>query len=74
MMAFILWIYIRNRAPDLVPGLNLPQINREITWSLVFPLLSLAGISLALADIPWSAGIYVIAPCIMVILYWKTLA
>jgi uncharacterized membrane protein len=74
MMAFTQWIYIRNRASDLVPGLNPPQINREITWSLVFPLLSLVGISFALAGIPWSAGIYVIAPCIMAILYWKTLA
>ncbi|MGA2698736.1 MAG: TMEM175 family protein [Methanoregula sp.] len=43
MIAFVQWISIRNRASDLVPGLNLSQINREITWSLVFPCSPLPG-------------------------------
>ncbi len=74
LIAFIQWIYIKNKATNLVPGFNLPHINREIEWALVFPLLSIAGIALALLHSTWSVGIYVFAPVIMAFLYWKTLA
>ncbi|MFA6363489.1 TMEM175 family protein [Methanoregula sp.] len=74
MIAFAQWMYIRNKATYLIPGFNLAHINREITWSLVFPLLSLGGIALAFIHIPGSVGIYILAPIIMAFLYWKNLA
>jgi len=37
---------------------------------LVFPVLSVAGIVIALAHVPWSVMIYLLAPLIMAYLFW----
>jgi uncharacterized membrane protein len=71
MIAFIQWIYIRNRRADLVPELGVAWIRREILWSLVFPILAVAGISIAAFQLPWSIAIFLLAPLIMAVLYWK---
>lgn len=71
MIAFTQWIYIRNRHADLVPTLSTGFIRREIRWSLVFPILALAGIVLALLQLPASSAVFLLAPFIMAMLYWK---
>jgi len=71
LVACIQWLYIRQKSRDLVPGLDAPQIRREIYWSLVFPLLALGGIALATLQLPWSPAIFLLAPFIMAVLYWK---
>ena len=71
ILAFIQWIYIQNRHDTLVPGMNRTFIGREIRWSLVFPSLALTGIVIALLHISWSPAIFLIAPIIMAVLYWK---
>gem|GEM_PF-4951712 len=50
------------------------HIRREIRWSLVFPLLSLAGIVLAMLQLVGSVAIYVLAPVIMTFMFWSELA
>jgi uncharacterized membrane protein len=65
------WYYIRNRSAVLVPDLPPDQMRREILWTWVFPVLSIAGIAFALAGIRWSAGVYILAPVIMAYLYRK---
>ena len=71
MLAFIQWIYIRDRRSGFMPELDSPVILREIRWSLVMPGLSVAGILFALLAIPWSTAIYLLAPLIMAGLYWN---
>jgi len=66
------WYYIRNRSAVLVPELPADRIQREIVWTWVFPLLSVAGIALALAGMRWSVGVFVLAPVIMAYLYRKS--
>jgi uncharacterized membrane protein len=66
------WYYIRNRSAILVPELSSDRIQREIVWTWVFPLLSIAGIALALAGCRWSVGVFVLAPVIMAYLYRKS--
>jgi uncharacterized membrane protein len=71
LIALVQWIYIQNRRRELVPSLDSPRISREILWSGVFPALSLAGIILALLQVPMSVGIYLLAPLIMAFLFWN---
>jgi uncharacterized membrane protein len=71
VIACIQWLYLRQKKSEFVPDLDPPHIAREIRWSLVFPLLSLAGISLALLQIPGSVAVYVTAPLIMAWLFWR---
>ncbi|MDD1702600.1 MAG: DUF1211 domain-containing protein [Methanoregula sp.] len=65
------WYYIRNRSNALVPHLAPDRIQREILWSCVFPILSITGIALALIGVPWSVGIFLLAPFVMAYLYRK---
>ena len=65
------WYYLRNRSAVLLPGLPIDRIDREIAWSWVFPLLSIAGIAIAVAGISWSPAVYILAPLIMAYLYRK---
>jgi uncharacterized membrane protein len=71
LIACIQWFYIRGKSHELVPGLSAVYITREIRWSLVFPILSLAGIIIALFNITGSVAIYLLAPFIMAVLFWK---
>jgi uncharacterized membrane protein len=71
LIAFVQWIYIRNRAGELVPGLNEAWIRREIRWSLVYPGFAVIGIALAIAQVPASSAIFLLAPFIMAYLYWN---
>jgi uncharacterized membrane protein len=71
MIAFIQWLYLRQKQSEFVPDLDIAHISREIRWSLVFPLLSLAGIALALLHVPGSIAVYVVAPLIMAWLFWR---
>jgi uncharacterized membrane protein len=64
------WLYIRKWRREFIPGLGDTEILREIRWSLVFPVLSVAGIVIALAHVPWSVMIYLLAPLIMAYLFW----
>jgi uncharacterized membrane protein len=70
-IACIQWFYIRKKSHDLVPGLSAVYITREIRWSLVFPILSVIGIIIALFNIRGSVEIYLFAPIIMAVLFWK---
>jgi uncharacterized membrane protein len=65
------WLYIRKWKRELIPGLGDAEIHRELLWSLVFPALSVAGIILAVAMVPWSVGIYILAPVLMAYLFWR---
>jgi uncharacterized membrane protein len=69
MIACTQWIYIWWKKCELVPDLGEPQIHRQIIWSLIFPVLSLAGIAIAMAHVPWSVLIYTLAPLIMAFLF-----
>ena len=71
MIAFIQWIYIRDRRTDLVPDLGGVFLMREIRWALVFPILAIAGIGLALVKVSWSPAIFLLAPAMMAVLFWK---
>jgi uncharacterized membrane protein len=71
LIAFIQWIYIRNRAAELVPGLDGTWVGREIRWSLVLPCLAVTGIALAVFHVPASSAIFLLAPFIMAYLYWN---
>ncbi|MEN6444364.1 MAG: TMEM175 family protein [Methanoregula sp.] len=71
MIAFFQWIYIRRHGADLVPELGAAWIHREILWALVFPLLAVAGIAIAAFQVPWSVVVFLLAPLLMVVLYWK---
>ena len=64
------WFYIRRRSAALVPGLTDAHIAREIRWSLVFPILSVAGIALSFVYGSGSIAIYLLAPVIMAGLFW----
>ncbi len=70
-IACIQWFYIKKRSHELVPGLSAVYITREIRWSLVFPILSVIGIVIALFRIVGSVEIYLLAPVIMAVLFWK---
>ncbi len=72
-IACIQWLYIRRTSRELVPDLNAAYIRREIRWSLVFPLLSIAGIVLAMLQLVGSVAVYVLAPIIMALLFWREL-
>ena len=74
LLACAQWLHIRRHAGDFVPGMSPLQIRQEIRWSLVFPALSVAGIALALLSVPWSVGIYVLAPVIMAAFFWHPAA
>ncbi|MFA5332715.1 MAG: TMEM175 family protein [Methanoregula sp.] len=65
------WYYIRNRGATFMPDFVPDQIQREIFWSWVFPVLSLIGLVLAILRVPWSAGIFLSSPLIMAYLYRK---
>jgi len=65
------WYYLRKHRAVLLPGLLMDRIDREIAWSRVFPLLSLAGIAIAVAGFRWSPAVYILAPLIMAYLYRK---
>jgi uncharacterized membrane protein len=71
VIALIQWVYIQKRCRNLVPGLSLSQISREILWSAVFPALSFIGIILALCHVPFTLGIYILVPFIMAFLFWE---
>jgi uncharacterized membrane protein len=71
MIAFVQWIYIRTRRDELVPELTDLVVSREIQWAFVFPLLAVGGMLLALLRVPWSPVIFLLAPVIMAVLYWK---
>jgi len=72
LITLIQWYYIRNQSRVLVPHLDPDQIQREIQWSWVFPLLAITGIALAAVRLPWSDGIFLLAPVIMAYLYRKS--
>jgi uncharacterized membrane protein len=71
LIAFVQWVYIRNRATELVPGLDAAWIRREIRWSLVFPGLAVIGIALGALQLPASSAVFLTAPFIMAYLYWN---
>lgn len=71
LIAFAQWIYIRNRHDDLIPDFAPALVSREIRWSLVFPVLAVAGMALALMRLPWSTAIFLLSPLIMAYLYWN---
>lgn len=71
LLAFVQWIYLKNRHADLIPYLSPALVSREIRWALVFPVLAVAGIALALLGLPWSTAIFFLAPFIMAYLYWN---
>ena len=71
-IALCQWYYLKNHHDRLLPGLHSDTIAREIVWSWVFPLLSLAGIALAVLGFHWSPAIYILAPVIMAWLYRKS--
>ena len=70
-IAFIQWMYLRQKRRDLIPNMSPSQISREIIWSTVFPALSLIGIVLAILMVPFSLSIYILIPFIMAFLFWK---
>jgi len=70
MIACIQWVYIQKKRKDFVPDLTPSQISREITWSTVFPALSLIGIVIS-AFLPYSLSIYILVPIIMAYLFWQ---
>ncbi|MCX6689715.1 MAG: TMEM175 family protein [Methanoregula sp.] len=69
--ACIQWFYIQKKCHEFVPGLSAVYITREIRWSLVFPIISIAGITIALFNVPGSVAIYLLAPFIMAVLFWR---
>ena len=71
MIAFAQWIYIRSRGSSLAPHLDAPWIRRELQWGLVFPALALIGIAIAIIPQPGSSAIFLLAPFIMAVLFWK---
>lgn len=71
MLAYIQWIYIRDRSTEYIPELEAPAVQREIRWALVLPALSVAGILFAVFAVFWSTAIYLLAPLIMAVLYWN---
>jgi uncharacterized membrane protein len=71
MIAFIQWIYIKSRGSSLAPHLDALWIRRELQWSLVFPALALIGLTLAFLQQPTSSSIFLLAPFIMAVLFWK---
>jgi uncharacterized membrane protein len=72
LIALFQWIYIGRQKDDLMPELSRTRIRREIQWTLVFPLLAVAGIVLAVLNVTWSSGIFLLAPFIMAVLYWRS--
>jgi uncharacterized membrane protein len=71
MIAFIQWHYIRHHKGELVPDLGPNRIQREIRWSLVFPILAMIGFVIAVFHIAASATVFILAPFIMAWLFWK---
>jgi len=71
LITIVQWYYLRKRSAVLLPGLTIERIDREIVWSWVFPLLSIAGIAIAVARFSWSPAVYILAPLIMAYLYRK---
>lgn len=71
MIAFIQWHYIRRDRACLIPSVSEIQIRREIRWSLVFPIIAVAGFVLAWFAVPMSSAIFLLAPFIMAYLFWK---
>ena len=71
MIAFVQWHYIRHHKTELVPGLADNRIQREIRWSLVYPILAAIGFVIAAFNIPGSATVFFLAPFIMAWLFWK---
>lgn len=71
LITIVQWYYLRKRSAVLLPGLTIERIDREIVWSWVFRLLSIAGIAIAVADFSWSPAVYILAPLIMAYLYRK---
>lgn len=70
LIACLQWVYIQRKRKDFVPDMTSSQISREITWSIVFPALSLIGIVLS-AFLPYSLSIYILVPIIMAYLFWR---
>jgi uncharacterized membrane protein len=71
IIAFVQWIYIRDRHASLVPELNDEWLTREVRWSLVFPILAIIGIAIGLSGTHSSPAIFLLAPFIMAWLFWK---
>ncbi|MDD1686426.1 TMEM175 family protein [Methanoregula sp.] len=71
IIAFAQWRYIGTRRADLVPDLDSVWIEREVSWTLVFPLLAIIGIIIAVFQIYSSAEIFLLAPFIMAYLFWN---
>ncbi|MCK9632599.1 MAG: TMEM175 family protein [Methanoregula sp.] len=71
MIAFVQWIYIMSRGTYLTPRLEPHWIRRELQWALVFPALALIGIILAVLRQPATSAIFLLAPFIMAVLFWK---
>ena len=71
MIAFVQWIYIMSRGSSLAPHLDALWIRRELQWALVFPALALIGLVIALFQQPGSTAIFLLAPFIMAVLFWK---
>jgi len=71
MIAFVQWYYIRHHKAKLIPDIAVIRIQREILWTLVFPLLAVIGFIIAVFQIPGSSSIFILAPFIMAWLFWK---
>ncbi|MDD1691490.1 MAG: DUF1211 domain-containing protein [Methanoregula sp.] len=71
MIAFAQWIYIMSRGSTLAPHLDALWIRRELQWALVFPSLAVIGIAIAIIPQPGSSAIFLLAPFIMAVLFWK---
>jgi len=71
ILAFVQWLYIRNHRSTLVPELSETFIRREIQWALVFPVLAVIGFAIAWLGIPTGTLVFLVAPFIMALLFWK---
>jgi len=71
MIAFVQWRYIRNHRAALVPALAENRIQREIRWTLVFPIIAVIGFVIAAFSLPGSPTVFILAPFIMAWLFWK---
>ncbi|MDD1695158.1 MAG: DUF1211 domain-containing protein [Methanoregula sp.] len=71
MIAFVQWIYIMSRGTGLAPHLEPLWIRRELQWALVFPALAIIGLVIAILQVPGSSAIFLLAPFIMAVLFWK---
>jgi uncharacterized membrane protein len=71
MIAFVQWIYIQDRSHELAPDLEPLWVRREMQWALVFPALAIAGLVLALFETAGGTTVFLLAPFIMALLFWK---